>query len=229
MSDTKRCSKCGEMKGVGEFRLDKRATDGLQSQCADCQRAASRAYARKRKELYPDLVRKEKREQKRSAYQKYPEKFRKASREWAKRNPSKVAATGRAYRNRNQEKVALAQKSWREQNADHIKTYSSARNKERYAKNPQHFKEEAAKWAMANPEKIKAIRARWKKQNPDSVRQSSRDSCARLTDNYVKSALSVNGIPREHATPELIAIKREQLAIKRMARELKKATQGEPK
>lgn len=73
MCETKTCSKCGGVKGLWEFRSDKRATDGLQSQCAACQRAASRAYARKRKELYPDLVREEKREQMRAARAKDPE------------------------------------------------------------------------------------------------------------------------------------------------------------
>lgn len=219
----KKCSKCGEVKGLGEYRSDKRAVDGLQSQCAECQRAASRAYARKRKELYPELVRKEKREQMRLARQKDPERFRQRRKEWAAKNPEKVAATSRAYRESHPEKVAEINKAWRAANADHLKAYNGARSIENYAADPQKYKAAAAKWQQDNPEKRSAIRKRWKGQHPEAVRKHRKAEVERLTDNYVKGALAVNGIPREHATPELIALKREQLAIKRMARELKKA------
>jgi hypothetical protein len=46
----KRCSKCGETRPVSEFGPDRRASDGLQSQCRVCTRAYDRVYARTRRE-----------------------------------------------------------------------------------------------------------------------------------------------------------------------------------
>ena len=68
---------------------------------------------------------------------------------------------------------------------------------------------------LENPEKHRQRHQRWKAANPDKVNTH----VSRLTDAYVRNTLSNMGVPRQIATPELIALKREQLAIKRMARE----------
>jgi len=44
MEETKRCSKCGETKALGEFGKWKGSKSGLQSQCRPCRQAASRIY-----------------------------------------------------------------------------------------------------------------------------------------------------------------------------------------
>ena len=51
---TKRCSRCGEEKAVLAFAVDKKATDGLQSECRDCRSVAtseSPSRAKRREEL----------------------------------------------------------------------------------------------------------------------------------------------------------------------------------
>ena len=44
MSETKRCTKCGEIKPLDEFPRNIRSSDGLNQWCKVCARAASREY-----------------------------------------------------------------------------------------------------------------------------------------------------------------------------------------
>ena len=47
----KRCSKCGEIKQVGEFHTDNAAPDGLQYNCKTCCKKYRRKYYREHKEI----------------------------------------------------------------------------------------------------------------------------------------------------------------------------------
>ena len=40
----KRCTRCGETKGVDGFCRNRSKRDGLESQCKECHRARQRAY-----------------------------------------------------------------------------------------------------------------------------------------------------------------------------------------
>ena len=44
MATEKRCSKCGDVKALGEFHKNARAKDGRKSRCAACLRADRKAY-----------------------------------------------------------------------------------------------------------------------------------------------------------------------------------------
>lgn len=168
MTDTKRCSKCGEVKTLDCFYLSKTGSLGRHAYCKEC----AAAYAKKR----------------------HPEVY--AS--------TRQTAIERAVR-------------WQTE------------NKERY-------RERYAAWYAASPT------AREKKRDYERLRAAKPSTRSRaqitnlalrerLNDSYIKSVMVANGWFSRHAEvpSELIALKREQLAIKRMARELKKATQGEPK
>lgn len=69
---------------------------------------------------------------------------------------------------------------------------------------------------------------RWKErnndQNADYHRQYIKQHTERLSDSYVKQRLQHNSeISRSEIPPELVELKREQLTLRRLARELKKA------
>ena len=225
MSDTKKCSKCGEVKGLGQFPKHKGRKDGLDGRCKQCAIAAARAYREANLEvvrekerlraaaLTPEerrakhhrwteanreYVRQKGRETMQRLYEKNPEKFRAASREWYAENADKALA---------------GQAIWREKNKDHCAEYSR-------------------EYRTANPEKVaafvKAYRAR--PEVKAVARARKQREVVELVDGYVKRVIFPDGIP-PHIPPELITLKREQLAIKRMARELKKATKptGESK
>ena len=50
--ETKTCSKCQEVKLLGSFSPDRRATDGKQSHCRTCKREYQRVYRRE----HPDMI-----------------------------------------------------------------------------------------------------------------------------------------------------------------------------
>jgi hypothetical protein len=52
----KRCSRCRTRRPVGMFRADRRASDGLRSQCAICESAACREWYWRRKAADPAAV-----------------------------------------------------------------------------------------------------------------------------------------------------------------------------
>lgn len=51
--ETKKCSKCGEVKPVGEFWKNKRERDGLSHYCINCMNIAKQKY---KKKIYPCLI-----------------------------------------------------------------------------------------------------------------------------------------------------------------------------
>lgn len=193
MCDTKKCSKCGEVKGRWEFYAEKRNRDGLASACKACHR----------------LTGKKRRIEQRAH----------------------VKAVEKAYRDRNKERIAGVKASGYQRHRDAIRE----RQLDYYQRNQDAIKAKAAAWKRENPEKALAAVAAWQKANPLKVADAKRkyssnnvererysDFLARafLADAYVADCIALR---RGDVPTELIAIKREQLAIKRMARELKKA------
>ena len=60
----KRCSKCGEVKPVGEFYKHKNRKDGLQSQCKQCQKEYIEKYYEENKEHCAEKAKKYREENK---------------------------------------------------------------------------------------------------------------------------------------------------------------------
>lgn len=85
-----------------------------------------------------------------------------------------------------------------------------------------------AAWRAKNPEKERAYKTKWATTNPDKARAQIRRRATRarerLTDSRVKAQLKV-----ANPTPELIELKREQLLMRRMLKQLKKAIEEESK
>ena len=133
MCDTKKCSKCGEVKGLAEFGKHSITRSGLRDRCKVC----NREYA--------------------------------AS--WRKENPKKAA-------------------------------------------------KKDAEWARNNRDKRVVICTKYREANRSQISQSEKARKNKISDGY---AAQLIGLRISIAPPELLALKREQLAIKRMARELKKA------
>lgn len=217
MCETKTCSKCGEVKGLGEFHKHKARKDGLTAWCKQCAIAAAHSYRQanldavrekerlraaaltmeerrskhqKWRDANREYVRQTGRETMRKLYRLNPEKFRAARREWYANNPEKARASHAKWYAENPDRVAEYGREYRSANADRVAAFLAA--------------------YKARPEVKAALKAR-----------KQRD-VAELGNNYVKRVIFPDGIPK-NVPPELIALKREQLTIKRMARELKKA------
>lgn len=141
MCDTKKCSKCGEVKGLGEFYRSKTGTHGRHAYCKSCGVAYSKA-----------------------------------------RHPV-------AYEANRSREIARAV-TWQRENAER-------------------YKSRLSEWQNTNRARLLVAKQLDTKRRVDE-----------LSDGYVAGCI---GVRASEAPPALIALKREQLAIKRMARELKKA------
>lgn len=176
MEQTKKCSKCGEVKGLGEFGKHAARKDGMNTRCKQCNRDAATAY----RTANLELVR-------------------------AKDRARIAAMTPEQKREK--------WNRWADANREHVRAYS---------------REMARKLYAAKPDAYRALAKRWRDDNRELTQAMSRASRTNLSRGYVATLL---GMPASDTPPELIALKREQLAIKRMARELKKAATkptGEP-
>ncbi len=89
-------------------------------------------------------------------------------------------------------------------------------------KNPEVAKRHANAWNAANPEKRRAI-ARKFAQKCNKARKASERHF--LADSYVRRVMKVRA---NEASQELINLKREQLSLHRLLRDLKQAIEKEP-
>lgn len=167
MCETKTCSKCGEVKGLGEFYAHPGCKDGHRADCKTCVKRKTRQYEIDNKE-------------KLRAYK------REYARDWRARNPDKE-----------REKKKRA----RSKHAESIKGY-------------------AAEYRARKKSELSASKKQWAEKNQQRIKDYTASYSDSLCDGYIACALK---LPKDACPPELLALKREQLAIKRMARELKKA------
>lgn len=119
---------------------------------------------------------------------------------------------------------------WTEQNAARVKSYHEiwrANNKEKclawvakwHAKNSERFKLEAKAWRERNPEKATAL-----------ALKTSVAKIALLKDSYLAQLLEM---PVDDCPPDLLGMKRDQVSLKRITKQLTEAlnetTKGETK
>ena len=111
-----------------------------------------------------------------------------------------VTASTKAWVNANKEKAAAHRKAWREANKETLAASHKA-------------------WATANKERVSSNLKAWRAANKEKTAGYSRAAQARymgeLHDLYVKRLLKVKS-----PTPELIELKREQLKMYRLTKQL---------
>lgn len=159
----KTCTKCGVLKPLPEFSVDKRASSGTQSACREC------------------------------------------------------CALGRKAR---AEKDRAAAARWRKENADHVRQKQCE-----YAARTVARRRALERKRYANDRDahlLKAQRMREKHRDELNRRQRVRagKDRAEMAPNYVAKVL---GLGPEEIPPDLLELKREQLATRRLARQLRRA------
>lgn len=87
-------------------------------------------------------------------YEKYKDKIKLRTKQWAADNPEKVKAQNKLYRHLNQAKVSEAQKKWRQENKEELKVKQHVA----YLKSKESGKhlEQGRKWRKNNREKCRA-------------------------------------------------------------------------
>ena len=127
--ESKLCSKCKEVKLLGEFSKDKDKRDGYRSNCKACQKERDAKY-------YAANL--EKIKAQRYSYRELNrEKAVKRMSEWSKANPKKVRAQQAKYYAANPEKIKERHAKYRLANSENLK-------------------ERQAEYQKANPEKCRA-------------------------------------------------------------------------
>lgn len=103
--ERKRCTKCGEEKGLGEFNLRGYIQkNGVQSRSSWCKICISE-YNKANKTRNADRMN--------EYYKKNPEKFRQRSRDWRKKNPEKALTISRKCHEKKDRFVIALQSSQR--------------------------------------------------------------------------------------------------------------------
>ena len=104
MSETKKCSKCGKIKSVSEFYVDKRMRDGHINQCRECKMKQEMIWAKS----HPGKMRASARKYRRNNL----EKIRERERRFYLNNPKKMKEKSAKYRLGNHEKIIKYQRKW---------------------------------------------------------------------------------------------------------------------
>jgi hypothetical protein len=159
--NTKKCSRCKEVKDRSEFNKCKSNKDGLQYCCSSCRKeyrdankfkisAKNKAYFESHKEtvLIKNKVRYESNKEDCLSKQKiYRDAHKNYISEWHKAyraaNPDKVAKRKKAYREANPEKVAAQLKNWRLANPEKCNAYGAKRYSSKCNAIPAWFEKEA--------------------------------------------------------------------------------------
>ena len=188
-SAEKRCSKCGAVNPISGFSPQKDARDGLRASCRTCQ----------------DVAAKER-------YRKDPEKYRKASREWAKAHPEEVKRKAALYSNehreqlnerrrelhaleyqQNREQILEKNRRWREANPDKV----AALNRLWRKNNPERAKANHLRYRDSHREQINARNAKWAAANPDKRTSCSAVRRARKNGNKVGDLAAINSFRKK--------------------------------
>ena len=127
----KTCSKCGEVRGIGDFDKDKRYKGGLTNICRACRSAYNREryLAQKEKFLKRAKVWRDKNKEKRSIYEKdYQDKnkdrLRLLAKEHYKRHRTRIIEQNKKYYKDHKEACQVRKKLWRIKNKEEIREYN---------------------------------------------------------------------------------------------------------
>jgi hypothetical protein len=130
------------------------------------------------------------------------------------KNADEISKKKKAYYEANSSSIKNQQKTYRQLNAESI----SAKQKEWAIKNSESIKARQKAYRSLNAASIKDKQNEWWLANSQARREWKREYVEKLSDGYIASIL---GLKVKEITPELLALKQEQLSIHRLARQLK--------
>ena len=121
------CSKCGELKGIDEFNVDKRASDGHQSQCKECEKKYKEEHKKQIKE-YKKKYNKEHEEQIKEYKKKYYEEHKEQIKEYDKKrweeHKEQMNERNKKYKKEHKEQIKEYKKKYNEEHEEQIKEYN---------------------------------------------------------------------------------------------------------
>lgn len=150
MSDeqTKRCTKCDEVKPLSEFHHDRTKHDGHMSTCKACRCDHMRKY---RVVNHTEITDRER-------------KYRAANKE-------KITERKREYYVKNKEQIAEYGRGWREVNSERL----LEKSREYYEKNKEALREKSREYYAANKEKVAEWQRKYYEANKEKILERVRD------------------------------------------------------
>ncbi|GAH52574.1 unnamed protein product [marine sediment metagenome] len=131
----KTCSKCGEVRGIGDFIKDRRYKDGLTNVC----RACRNAYNREQYLLYREI-------------------FLKRAKTWRDNNKEKIRVHQKDYRNKNKDRLKSLDREYYKRHRTRI----IEQNKKYYEDHKEACQARKKLWRIKNKEKIKEYNKKYK-------------------------------------------------------------------
>lgn len=183
----KKCTKCGEEKGVDEFRTCKYKSGKtyLKSHCRKCESSYAFKWNKENEDRYLEI---------KKAYQERNlDKIKIDQKEWRVKNPVKCRENRRRWAKNNPEKVKAKNVRWVAANREKVVEY-------------------VRKWQKANPEKNRTIRCRAEQIRRTRIYNSDYEPITRKRQQEIKEQAMNYGLcplcnkePQqwslEHATP----------------------------
>ncbi len=126
MSDTKKCTKCGEEKPatLEFFARDKKGKRGIRSQCKDCDklyREKNKEKIKEGKKLYRENNKEKVKEREKLRYENNKEKILECHKLYRENNPEKIKEISKLYYENNKEEIKEREKLRYENNKEKIK------------------------------------------------------------------------------------------------------------
>lgn len=137
-----------------------------------------------------------------------------ANKGWTHANQEKAKAGWKAWRLANPSRVKERGKRWRDANLEKER----ARHREIRRANPEKARAVVKVWILENLQRHRGVRKAWRDANTGRVRGYSEKGRASLTPSYVAAVM---GLHTPNLTPELLELKREQLTLYRLSKEIK--------
>ena len=127
----KTCSKCGEVRSIGDFVKNRRYKNGFSNVCRACQSAYNREryLVQKEKFLKRAKVWRDKNKEKRRVYQKdyrnkNKERLKLLAREHYKRHRTRIIEQNKKYYEDHKEACLARKKLWRLKNEERVREYN---------------------------------------------------------------------------------------------------------
>jgi len=127
----KTCSKCGEIKLIFKFSIDKRSLDGRTNVCKACRsrEGLNYYYHNRVKMLIQNREYLKANKKKRSIYskdyrRKHKERLKELAQKWYKSNKKAIKKRNLKYYQENKEACQIRRKLWIEKNKERIKKYN---------------------------------------------------------------------------------------------------------
>ena len=124
----KKCSKCGEVKPIADFRKDSSKRDGRRGYCKTCHKNINAAWAAAHQDMAAAAKRKWKQRNKEKVLASRAadaERAKQRAALWYKQNKERALLASADYQRRHRERVRLNQSAWRERNVEKKRAYDA--------------------------------------------------------------------------------------------------------